>query len=202
MPAMKSYNPLDYDNLGRSVIIALLNQEVRPLGNLEIFTGAGVYAIYYVGGFPPYSPVSIKNRDSRFSLPIYVGKAIPSGARKGGRGQGRIGTPLFSRLSDHKDSVAFAENLRIEDFYCRYLVVDDVWIPLAESMLIEGYQPLWNTVVEGFGNHDPGAGRYQGQRPKWDMIHPGRPWADRLQPNQTDNVTILAQIQRSLANIE
>ena len=33
---------------------------------------------------------------------------------------------------------------------------------------------LWNSLVDGFGNHDPGAGRYKGLRPRWDVLHPGR----------------------------
>lgn len=80
------------------------------------------------------------------------------------------------------ESVKAAQNLDIDDFYCRFLVVDDIWIPLAESMLIERFKPVWNRVLDGFGNHDPGKGRYQGMMPQWDCLHPGRAWAERLQP--------------------
>jgi hypothetical protein len=79
-------------------------------------------------------------------------------------------------------SVAEASNLESSDFQCRYLVVDDVWIPLAESLLIERFQPLWNVLVDGFGNHDPGSGRHQQKKSPWDVLHPGRGWAERLQP--------------------
>ena len=49
-------------------------------------------------------------------------------------------------------------------------------------MLIERFQPVWNRVLDGFGNHDPGKGRYNQQKSPWDCLHNGRPWADRLQP--------------------
>jgi hypothetical protein len=115
--------------------------------------------------------------------PIYVGKAIPSGGRKGGTDfEAAIGHSLFNRLSEHADSIAKAENLHLADFQCRYLVVDDIWIPLAESMLIHRFRPLWNRALDGFGNHDPGSGRYKQKNSPWDVIHAGRAWALRLQP--------------------
>ena len=116
-------------------------------------------------------------------MPIYVGKAVPAGARKGGYGLGGSpGTVLYRRLIEHAESVEQAENLSAEDFFCRYLAVDDIWIPLGESLLIEMLSPVWNALIDGFGNHDPGKGRYNQQRSAWDVLHPGRPWAKRLQP--------------------
>ncbi|WP_408004883.1 Eco29kI family restriction endonuclease [Radiobacillus kanasensis] len=29
-----------------------------------------------------------------------------------------------------------------------------------ESYLIRKHIPLWNNLIKGFGNHDPGIGRY------------------------------------------
>ena len=152
------YNPLDKHNLGVSVADAILQQPVQPLPPSRAFTGAGIYAIYYVGGFPSYAPVAAHNRDNRFSWPIYVGKAVPAGARKGGFGLGiSPGTVLFGRLKEHAKSVNQAKNLDLGDFSCRYLVVDDIWIPLGESLLIERFSPLWNKSLDGFGIHDPGS---------------------------------------------
>ncbi len=54
-----------------------------------------------------------------------------------------------------------------------------IWIPLGESLLIARFRPIWNVVLDGFGNHDPGKGRYNGARPLWDVLHPGRGWAKR-----------------------
>jgi len=41
-----AYDPLDYENLARSVVSALLENEPQVLPPPEPFTGAGVYAIY------------------------------------------------------------------------------------------------------------------------------------------------------------
>jgi hypothetical protein len=175
---IKPYNPLDKMNLGGSVADAMLESSVHPLGGLEPFHGAGIYAIYYTGDFEAYKPLAAKNTDGKFEAPIYVGKAVPPGARKGNFGlDSEPGPALYKRLQEHAESVNVAENLKIEDFFCRFLVVDDIWIPLGESLLIAKFAPIWNKLIDGFGNHDPGRGRYEGARPKWDTLHPGREWA-------------------------
>lgn len=56
-------------------------------------------------------------------------------------------------------------------------MVDDIWIPLGESALIRRYRPAWNALIDGFGNHDPGKGRINGVRSRWDTLHPGRSWS-------------------------
>ena len=89
-----------------------------------------------------------------------------------------------------------AENLRLEDFRCRYLVVVPVWIGLAERFLIEHYRPVWNTLIGSFENHDPGAGRKDMKRPRWDILRPGRGWAKRLKPAETP-AKIIAELKPS-----
>lgn len=181
-PILKPFNPLDKRNLGESVADTLLDTEAQPLPPMP-FIGAGVYAIYYAGSFFAYEQLSKLNRNGEFRYPIYVGKAVPSGARKGGLGlEVEHGQNLYKRLVEHTESIKSAKNLDVGDFYCRFLAVDDIWIPLAESMLIERFKPVWNRVLDGFGNHDPGKGRHQGMMPQWDCLHPGRAWAERLQP--------------------
>jgi hypothetical protein len=178
------FNPLDKSNLGTSVADALLAQQTSALPPERPFEGAGIYAIYYGGSYPLYRPVSQLNQDGKFSRPIYVGKAVPKGARKGGYGlNSPPGTVLYDRLSEHAASIQDCNSLTLSDFACRYLIVDDIWIPLGESLLIQMFSPLWNVVIDGFGNHDPGGGRYSQQRSKWDTLHPGRDWAERCQPN-------------------
>ena len=175
------FNPLDKRNLGISIADAIFRQEVYPLKELKPFNGAGVYAIYYNGDFSLYEKISEKNR-TNFTQPIYAGKAVPEGARKGGLGLDvPLGEFLYKRLKEHRKSIEAANNLSIAHFYCRFLVVDDIWIPLGESLLIERTRPLWNIVLDGFGNHDPGGGRYNQQRSAWDVVHPGRQWAKKLQ---------------------
>jgi len=181
--ADEPYNPLDKRRLGKSVVTALLERAVLPLPP-PAFVGAGVYALYYVGNFSAYSKMVKRNKNEQWAAPIYIGKAVPSGARKGGYGLGEDpGDVLYRRLREHAESIQQTENLDVEDFRCRYLVVDDIWIPLGEALLISMFAPLWNRILDGFGNHDPGAGRYNQQRSAWDVVHPGRPWAAKLKPN-------------------
>ncbi len=175
------YNPLDKTNIGRSVAEAMLARPIEVLLELQPFDGAGVYALYYVGQFPAYQALVDTNRDQSLQRPIYVGKAVPAGARKGGFGLGaEPGKVMYHRLKEHLDSVSRCENLDEKDFSCRYLVSDDIWIPLAEAVLIDLLNPVWNRLLDGFGNHDPGSGRSNQQRSAWDTLHPGREWANKL----------------------
>ncbi len=104
-------------------------------------------------------------------------------------GRGR-GLPLFlarvlaDRLREHSRSIEEVGSLDVGDFACRFLVVDDIWIPLGESLLIGKFSPVWNTTLDGFGNHDPGKGRYKQQRSCWDVVHPGRKWAEKCARNE------------------
>jgi Eco29kI-like restriction endonuclease len=158
------YNPLAKENLGKSVADALLERSIGPLPPEGKFIAAGIYAIYYNGPFKGYARLLEKNRTAPKSaaaqIPIYIGKAVPAGARKGGFGLGASpGLVLYNRLCEHADSIREAKStLKLEHFRCRYIAVEDIWIPLGESMLIEMFNPLWNKVLDGFGNHDPGKG--------------------------------------------
>jgi len=193
------YNPLDKLRLGESVAKALLARPVSALPPIETFAGAGIYALYYTGPFPPYRRIAEKNTEDKWAGPIYVGKAVPAGARKGGYGLGESpGEVLNRRLREHSESIDQTENLSLSDFKCRYLIVDDIWIPLGESLLISMFSPLWNQILDGFGNHDPGAGRYNQQRSPWDVIHPGRPWAKKLKPNSRSSDEILKGVAKFL----
>jgi len=203
---LDQYNPLDKRNLGRSVAEALLERNLVTLPSSESrdrFVGAGVYAIYYFGvnsPFPPYKQLADHNNQNEDLIPIYVGKAIPEGARMAGVGlDAPAGTALFNRLRQHGNSIRAAANLDLNDFKCRFLLVDDIWIPLGESLLIQRFRPIWNVLVDGFGNHDPGSGRSNQQRSAWDTIHSGRDWAERLpNPNQATSEEIMRQIERFL----
>lgn len=194
------YNPLDKKHLGESVAEALLETRVLSLPPNEAFVGAGIYAIYYTGDFEVYKDIQEANKGGRFSWPIYVGKAVPAGARKGGFGLGADpGQVLYRRLDEHSKSINQTENLSVEDFGCRFLVVDDIWIPLAEALLIEKFVPIWNKEIDGFGNHDPGSGRRNQQKSLWDVLHPGRPWANKLQPNRSDVFQVRERVGNYIA---
>ncbi len=193
------FNPLDKPNLGASVAQALIATAARPLANLAPFRGAGIYALYYHGDFADYAKVAVPNKTdpTQPTLPIYVGKAVPDGARKGAVLADPLGSSAVSRrLREHAESISAASNLRLEDFSVRTLVVDDIWIPLGESLMIAKFSPLWNQFVDGFGNHNPGAGRHAGMRPRWDVLHPGRAWALKCK-DRPDSAT---DIQREVRN--
>ena len=85
----ETYNPLDKLRLGESVAKALLARPVSDLPPPGSFIGAGIYALYYIGNFPPYRKIADKNINDQWSAPLYVGKAVPAGARKGGYGLGK-----------------------------------------------------------------------------------------------------------------
>ena len=178
---IEPYNPLAKSNLGESVAEALLRMDIKPLSSTAHLVGAGIYAIYYNGSFPPYAPISASLGGPAFERPIYVGKAVPKGARKGGTGlESGKGRALRDRLSQHAASIEEAGNLILEDFYYRALTVDDIWIPLGENVVIEKFQPLWNRVIDGFGNKTPGRGRATQRRSSWDELHPGRTFVAAL----------------------
>lgn len=201
MRAPTPFNPLDRRNLAASAAEALLESDPEPLGALEPFIGSGVYAIYYVGDFPAYRAISSANADGKWAAPIYVGKAIPSGGRKGGLDLDAPARPyLKRRLDEHAESIrSAASTLRIEDFWARYLVVDDIWIPLVEALMISRFAPVWNVFLDGFGNHDPGAGRYNGLAPRWDVLHPGRGWAQKCRARPETAEVISSEVEAMLA---
>lgn len=158
------YNPADLANLVRYCVEELMKRPCYDLPLPAPFDGAGIYALFYHGDFPDYQCPAIRSAD--FSRPIYVGRARQTktaGLR-----------PLFNRLRDHSNSISEAENLSLNDFKCRFLVLHPLWVSTVEDLLIAHYQSLWNTVVTGFGVHDPGGKRHTGDIPQWDVLHPGR----------------------------
>jgi hypothetical protein len=196
------FNPLDMVHLAESVGNALLTSRPLRADLLRPFQGAGVYAIYYKGSEPPYETLGEANKRlpiGDVGVPLYVGKAVPSGGRKG-INVATTSRSLHGRLMDHRNSIAQATNLDVSEFYFRWLVVEPIWIPLGESILIQKFSPVWNVVLDGFGNHAPGSGRGEGVLSLWDTLHPGRRstprgqtepvfWADKYRPNpaaQTD----------------
>lgn len=145
------------------------------------FEGCGVYALYYVGDYSPYQPLATVNRRG-CAWPIYVGKAVPEGRRKG-RATGSATTKLYGRLNEHARGIRRGADLEAGDFRCRFMILrgnlSDLIVPV-ESELIRRCAPLWNSAIDGFGNHDPGSGRYDQAPSEWDVLHPGRRWVHRL----------------------
>ena len=199
------YNPLDKDSIGDNIMRELNSRpsgflpspktNIRTLTRDDVFEGAGIYAIYYLGSFPTYAHIAAANAAIDCSLPIYIGKADPIGGRKGALAlDASRGTSLYNRLKDHATSIEQASNLELTDFRCRYLVVDDIWISLGERRAIQRYLPLWNTLIDGFGNHDPGQRRKDQYQSDWDVVHPGRSWAAKLGHSPKTVPQILASV--------
>ena len=166
---MRNYDPLSVDELGRNAARASMEYPADALPPANAFEGVGVYTLHYTGEFPAYAAIGA-------DVPIYVGKADPPGRRQG---RTQASTPvLHRRLQEHAESIEAAFNLDLSDFRCRWFVLDPVWAGLTEQVLIAQYQPIWNVVVDGFGNHDTGAGRRNQRRSRWDTctrdVH-GRP---------------------------
>jgi hypothetical protein len=160
------FDPLDYQTIANTVVAALLKRELEPLPPAASVPGAGVYLIYYTGDFELYRPISGSD------TPIYVGQAIPRGSRRGRSALKQLERPddpvLYNRLREHAQSIDYATNLDLVEFKCRYLVVTPIWIAVAESLLIEKFNPLWNAAVDGFGLHHPGTTRFGQKRSDWD----------------------------------
>lgn len=188
------FDPLSYENLGASIARALGDQPVVAMASLQEFDGAGIYALYYDGDFPAYRVLADQNRQTPGSWAIYIGKAEAENARKGDPKQANlpVGKKLYYRIKTHQRSIESATNLDVLDFQVRVLTVAPTWIPLAEVVAIRMHNPVWNVMVDGLGNHDPGKGRRAGTRPRWDTFHPGRLWADAL-ARRDESATDIAQ---------
>jgi hypothetical protein len=173
---------LNENSIADGIFEALLKTPEILLSELKSFEGSGIYSIYYDGNHPAYSKISRSNSAPASTSPIYIGKASTKGARTGFIDD-NIGNSLYRRLKDHSASIA-ATDLKVEDFRVKFLVLKDMWIHLAETAAITRSKPVWNTILDGFGNHNPGSGRLKGVRPMWDTLHPGRPWAMKLPERQ------------------
>jgi hypothetical protein len=123
------YNPLNIPNVALSLALEVLEQDATDLPPHTAFEGPGIYLLYYRGPFALYSRLAKANSNpSAPKIPIYVGKAVRSGARKGIDFAPSKERAIYNRLSIHGKSIESATNLNAADFRCRYLVVEDAFI--------------------------------------------------------------------------
>lgn len=197
---MIPFNPLDKKNLGLSVANAMMDIEPVPLADVPNIPGAGIYAIYYCGDFEPYQLLTeLNSGPAGLQYPIYVGKAIPEGGRTGmGLSDGEETFTLRTRLRIHARSIQAAENLDLTHFFLRMLVVEPIFIPLGETMLITQTGPLWNRLVPGFGSNAPGSGRKDGKKSLWDTFHPGRGHSSELLPAEKTAAQTAQEVEEYL----
>ncbi len=205
-------NQFDYDlHVFRSPKFqSVVNEAVQffdttPLRNLPIgldFPGAGVYALYYLGDSELYAELAREN-SLECVQPIYVGKAVSPGWRTG-RVWSVDSASLRGRLREHVRSIEQVDNLAVSHFKCRFMILtgieSDLVVPI-EAELIRHYKPLWNKVVDGFGNHDPGKGRYNQAPSEWDILHPGRTWVMRLSGIAPDLQRIILKVRLHLSEL-
>lgn len=171
----------------------------------ESFLGTGVYALYYTGRNPLYKRYAELNRLS-YGYPIYVGKAVPKGWRQSRLSDDSLNQSreLIGRLREHSRSIALCSDLLLEDFMCRFVIFEEEgsnMISTIEAALIKLNRPLWNVAVDGFGNHDPGSGRYEQAKSDWDVIHEGRVWANRCKGAHTEKNAIVSNIRIHLKGL-
>lgn len=176
-----TFHSRKFKGLVENAIRFFTGTPVHALPPEERFVGSGVYALYYTGNLPLYRKVAAQNLEN-LAKPIYVGKAVPPGWRTG-RSIVSDSPALVARIRQHSGSIGQASDLDLADFQCRFMILTGIEIDLVipvEAELIRRYRPLWNVVVDGFGNHDPGRGRYNQANSSWDVLHPGRGWGPRL----------------------
>lgn len=168
------FDPSDPQVVGKLIAETMLVQERHALGSIPKFYGSGIYAIYYKGPFDAYQPII----DTE--TPIYVGKADPANPQA--MTPIEQGIRLWGRLNDHRKSIGAVNNLSMDDFECRFLVVKSAWQGTAEIYLIQRFMPVWNNeagICYGFGKHGDDPGTRSNTRSPWDTLHPGRLWASK-----------------------
>lgn len=178
------YNNDQFGEMLKDAVRFFHGSPVQPLPPPEEFSGIGVYAIYCTARKGVYAKFGdVVNREE-YAVPIYVGKAVATGWRQSRNiSGGPADKTLFLRLRQHFNSIEAAKNLSSSDFACRFVIFEGVaaeMVAAVEAALIKKHNPLWNSVIDGFGNHDPGKRRTTGKIPQWDVLHPGREWAMRM----------------------
>lgn len=185
----------DFRKIVDGAIDFLCASPVHGLPPLTPFEDAGVYSLYYKGDLEIYRKITEIN-SGNFVQPIYVGKAVPRGWRTS-RNIKANENSLYSRLREHARSISQAQNLALVNFFCRFIIFESEetdLISTVEAELIRRFRPLWNSVIDGFGNHDPGSGRYYQRVSEWDTLHSGRLWVKKLK----GEVPILSDIEKKI----
>ena|SRR6266508_1901616 len=195
---LEPYNPVDKQNLAEGIVRRISLHPAHRLPPNDRFLGAGVYLLYYIGDISFYAAIAAQNIKGKFATPIYVGKADPHGTQKGTGLNPKPGAVLYERLRSHADRIRATQNLKVDHFYFRIVVLDHVWIRLGEAGLIDHYRPLWNAVLTGFGSKIPGKRRQRQQRSAWDTLHPGKGWPELLSEGKHKAEALVKQVEKFL----
>ncbi|SFI52770.1 Eco29kI family restriction endonuclease [Caulobacter sp. UNC279MFTsu5.1] len=164
------FDPLAVENIGVTLAVELLEQPTGRFPLTERFTGAGIYALYYHGELPGYAALTALDAGRKL-YPVYIGSAVREKAKQGFTSRPSVERRVYGRLRSHQSSIGQA-GLNPADFSYRYLILNDAYITLAESVLIAVFRPIWNGL--GFGSNGVGGVRIDGKASLWDGLHAGR----------------------------
>ncbi|MBE9062729.1 Eco29kI family restriction endonuclease [cf. Phormidesmis sp. LEGE 11477] len=200
------YTSDDFDEVIKDTLRFFNGTPVHLIPISERFHGTGVYALYCTSKSGIYSKFNLINRTA-FHMPIYVGKAVPKGWRQARQASSPDieSYELSNRIREHSRSINAGEGIELSDFSCRFMILEGKesdLIGTVEAALIRKYQPIWNTLIDGFGNHDPGRGRYEQAKSDWDVCHPGRSWANKCRGVHRSREELLESIEEFLGELE
>jgi len=157
------YRNSEFAEILKDAVLFFHGTPVFAIPPPQTFVGAGVYALYYLGKSGIYSKFGNEINRTAYNVPIYVGKAVPDGWRQSRNTSATDGkNKLFSRIKEHARSIQAVRSLSVNEFHCRFMIFEGEaqnMIAAAEAALIAEKTPLWNSVVDGFGNHAPGVKR-------------------------------------------
>jgi len=200
------YHSDEFAELVKDAVRFFNGTPVHPLPLEERFLGTGVYALYYTGVSAVYKRYSELNRLA-YEYPVYVGKAVPKGWRQSRISHDAVNSSseLYSRIREHSRNIDKVEGIDIEDFSCRFVIFEangSDMIGTIEAALIKLSRPLWNSTLDGFGNHTPGKGRFNQAKSDWDVIHPGREWAVKCKGIPREKSEILNKIEQYFSTLK
>lgn len=184
------------ESVALEAIDFLTKSQLYNLPPSSRFIGVGVYALYYLGDSEHYKHIVELNK-ANCVHPIYVGKAVPAGWRTA-RNPKTKNLGLLGRLREHTKSIEQGTGLDVADFRCRFIILQENeadLITAVEAQLIRLSMPIWNTLIDGFGNHTPGKRRFTQSLSEWDVLHPGRSWAEKLTGPRPSLETILKKLE-------
>ena len=195
----------DFEEIIKDTIRFFNGTPVQSVPAPERFHGTGVYAIYCIAKTGIYKDFHEINRTS-YDVPIYVGKAVPQGWRQARTSSSTetLSYELNNRIREHGRSIEQGANLKLGDFRCRFMILERAesdLIGTVEAALIRSYKPIWNSLIDGFGNHDPGSGRYEQAMSDWDVCHSGRTWAQKCKGKHNSKKELIKRIDAFMKNL-
>src|SRR5262249_15301507 len=77
---------------------------------------------------------------------------------------------------------------------------DDLFTPMAERLMISGFRPVWNPVLDGFGvNRQGGPREAEQMRPAWHELHRGVPSFEVMQQHNVPANVLATRVSDHLA---